>query len=197
MIPHGLYKSDFTGTFGKHETEVAAKRLRGDGDRCGVADLIPYVADDRVKEFVVYCNDLISNDAGFGIDHDFVGFIDDYINYAQILKRKVDVHNFEPFGGRAANSPITVYDVGCATALQHLVFDPRIHYVGIDFGGTPRPKFFRDNCMFVEGGFRDVVHDLKIDPQNAIGIANMSLFYLGSPEDNALFDRTFLRKFVL
>ena len=148
-------------------------------ERCGISTLLQYVAESRRKEFVSYVERLIAEDEGCGIDPSFLGFICDYEQYAKLLERKADVHNPYPASwGYPIEPPLTVYDVGCASALQHVVFDERIHYVGIDIGhGCPDPKFFRPNCTFVRGRFADVVDKLDVHPQSAIGIANMSLYY--------------------
>ena len=168
-----------------------------DDDGCGVPTLIKYVAPERRADFSKYVNALIDS-ADYEFDPTFVGFISDYIAFATILDRKADLQDVRPPWDDRPKPPLTIYDVGCGGALQHLVFDHRIHYVGIDMIGEPEPQFFRPNCRFVKGRFSDVVEGLKIDRQNSIGIANMSLLYFES-DDNALalFDRTFRRKFVL
>jgi hypothetical protein len=159
--------------------------------------LLPYVPEARRKDFRAYVDALIAS-ADYEFDYGFLGFITDYVNYASLLKRKADTQVTAPWDKRPV-PPLTVYDVGCGGALQHLVFDPRIHYVGIDVLNKPEPKFFRDNCRFVHGWFSEVVESLNIDPKNSIGIANMSLLYFSMHDDGclALFDRTFRQKFVL
>jgi hypothetical protein len=96
--------------------------------------LLPYVEEGRRQEFSSYVDQLIETDECFGIDHSFLGFMGDYVQYAALLLRKVDVHD-APWDRQ--RPLLTVYDVGCATALQHVVFDPRILYVGIDMGDQP------------------------------------------------------------
>lgn len=168
-----------------------------DDDGCGVPTLIKYVAPERRADFSKYVNELIES-ADYEFDATFLGFISDYIAFATILNRKVDIHESRPPWDNRPKPPLTIYDVGCGGALQHLVFDPRIHYVGIDMIGEPEPKFFRENCRFVKGRFSDVVESLKIDGRSAVGIANMSLLYFETDDSAlALFDRTFRRKFVL
>ena len=168
-----------------------------DDDGCSLKTLLTFVPDERKKEVRDHVLDVCKN--GCDIDTSFIGFICDYINYAAVLERKLFSHEIDTSrftGGPAQKKPpLTVYDVGCASAFQHLVFDPRIHYVGIDVGHEP--QFFRDNCRFVQGRFADVADQLNIDSEYAIGIANMSLFYLGQPDDWEAFDRLFRRKFVL
>ncbi len=168
-----------------------------DDDGCGVPTLIKYVTPEYRKDFSKYVNELIDS-ADYAFDVTFLGFISDYIHYAGLLERKVSIHDTCPPWDKAPKPPLTIYDVGCGGALQHLVFDPRIHYVGIDMIGEPEPRFFRPNCRFVKGRFSEVVESLKIDPRNSIGIANMSLLYF-APDDDAVqvFDRTFRQKFVL
>jgi len=176
-------------------TEAAAKLVGDDG--CGLETLLTYVSKERRGDLFRYVDEVIEHD-DYEFDYQFLGFIVDYINYAAILKRKVDVHEMRAPWDKDPVPPITVYDVGCSNALQHLVFDPRIHYVGIDMIGEPEPQFFRDNCRFVQGRFSDVAAGLKIDPRNSVGIANMSLLYFVSDDDAiGLFDRTFRQKFVL
>jgi hypothetical protein len=169
-----------------------------DDDRCGIETILKYVSPERRDALLKYISALIDRE-GYNYDHTFLGFIDDYIHYAELLQRKVDLRDVvDPFAGqkgfRPKKPPITVYDVGCAAAIQHLVFDPRIHYVGIDCFG-PEPEFFRENCTFIKGKFGDIVHTLKVNPDD-FGIANMSLAYTCT-EDLPIFDRTFRRKFVL
>lgn len=168
-----------------------------DGEKSGIATLLPFVAAERRPEFVSHVVHIIEEES-YAFDHNFLGFIGDYINYADLLQCKVDLHydHNPPWERHRKKPPITVYDVGCAHALQHLVFDPRVHYVGIDVYGC-EPKFFRENCTFIKGSFKEVVGSLKIDREHAIGIANMSLIYFAGDEECALFDKTFKRKFVL
>jgi hypothetical protein len=170
-----------------------------DDDGCGVPTLLKYVPPENRTDFSKYVNDLIAS-ADYEFDPTFLGFISDYIAFASILDRKVDIHESRPpwDRDRSPRAPLTIYDVGCGGALQHLVFDSRIHYVGIDMIAEPEPKFFRPNCRFVKGRFSDIVESLQIDRQSAIGIANMSLLYFETDDSAlALFDRTFRRKFVL
>jgi hypothetical protein len=168
-------------------------------DGCGYKALLPYVSEDKRKDFDRYVNELIES-APYAFDFDFLGFISDYADYASLLRRKADAHDHLSWPGdrSSASPPLTVYDIGCGGALQHLLFDSRIHYVGIDTLGTPEPKFFRGNCRFIKGKFSDVIKTLDIDRHDAVGIANMSLLYFSSEDPcTELFDRTFRTKFVL
>lgn len=185
------------GEDGKFVTRSTKDIPTSDDDGCGVPTLIKHVAPDQKQAFSKYVNELIES-ADYEFDPTFLGFISDYSAFAAILNHKVDIHEARSPWHKGPKPPLTVYDVGCGGALQHLVFDSRIHYVGIDMIGEPEPQFFRPNCRFVKGRFSDVVASLKIDARNSIGIANMSLLYF-MPDDDALglFDRTFRRKFVL
>ncbi len=170
-------------------------------DQPDIELLLPYVPEPRRKEFVKHIHELCNRDEHRGdIDPSFLGFMRDYFHYSKLLNRKADVHDAAPFltYKKTPLPPITIYDVGCCTALQHLFFDPRLHYVGIDRGLKEEPRFFRDNCTFVKGRFLDVVESLKVDKRYAIGIANMSLLYCQSNQEELdLFDRTFRQKFIL
>lgn len=163
--------------------------------------LLSYVAPEKRAAFAAYVDDLVENDDRFGIDHHELGFMSDYVNFAALLKRKADVADITGgvFGGRRQRERVVVYDVGCCTALQHVLFDPRIDYVGIDVGqgdgDTWAPRFFRDGCTFIRGRFVDVIKTLAI-PRGAVGIANMSLLY-GSADELPAFDAAFRQKFVL
>lgn len=166
-----------------------------DPDKCGLPTLLSFVPEDRHQEVIAHIRMLMSDPAyQADIDGTFLGFLCDYINYADLLHRKLKMHSANYFD-RRPKPPITVVDVGCATALQHVIFDPQIHYIGIDCCRQPEPKFFRPNCTFIQGLFKDVVSQLDIHSE-CYGIANMSLYY-GPQEDLPLFDRTFKRKFVL
>ena len=166
-------------------------------DRCGLETLLEYVASDRRNDLLRHVRDLCDREC-YNYDHTFLGFISDYIHYADLILRQVETHEhlqtFFPGKGKKVPFHITVFDVGCAAALQHLVFDPRIHYVGIDIQERA-PAFFRPNCTYIRGTFGDIVDQLKVGPDD-FGIANMSLLY-GSREDLPAFDRVFTRKFVL
>jgi len=157
--------------------------------------LLRRVPDDRREDFIEYVEKLVCEDDSVGIDMSFLGFIEDYENFAQLLVRKADIREM---GARMGweKQRLTVYDVGCCLALQHVLFDPRINYVGIDIM-KETPRFFRDGCTFIQGRFSDVVGQLAINPTTAIGISNMSLLYGSPAEESALFDRTFRKKFVL
>ena len=164
-----------------------------DGSRCGIYELHPRVPEERRKEFVSYVEAIIEAES-YAFDPNFLGFIRDYIAYNDLIAGRANL----PLGLGQERPPTTVYDVGCAHALQHLVFAPWIHYVGIDVSETgPGVKFFRDNCTFIKGAWRDVAPTLKIQRECAVGIANMSLIYFAGPDEIELFDRTFKRKFVV
>lgn len=170
-----------------------------------------YVPAERVGDYRAYVKELYANFGHvFVVDETSPGFIDDYMNYAALLKRKAKLHGLHEKCAREIcerlghtplpnlRPPLTVYDVGCGTALQHLLFDPAIHYVGIDMYAHVEPRFFRPNCRFVHGRFADVAEGLQIDTHNSVGIANMSLlYYRGDGDDLPVFDRTFRHKFVL
>ena len=162
-----------------------------DPDKCGLSTLLTFVPEDRHKEVIAYVRMLMCDSAyQADIDETFLGFLCDYINYADLLHRKLQTHGY-----CGSKPPITIVDVGCATALQHLIFDSRIHYIGIDGSEQPEPRFFRPNCAYIQGHFRGVVDKIDVHSE-CYGIANMSLYY-GPEDDLALFDRTFKRKFVL
>lgn len=166
-------------------------------DGCGLRTLLMHVTEARRADMLAYVQELIDA-ADYQFDSDFLGFISDYIAYAHILNAKADLQEVRPPWSSQKKAPLTVYDVGCGGALQHLVFDERVHYVGIDMIGEPEPKFFRDNCRFVKGRFSEVLPSLDIKRNSAVGIANMSLLYFRSDDDALdLFDRTFKRKIIL
>jgi len=172
-------------------------KMAVEDDGCGLQTLLMYVSEARRKDFLAYASDLIDS-ADYEFDPGFVGFISDYIAYAHILNVKAELQEFRPPWSSQKKAPLTVYDVGCGGALQHLVFNERVHYVGIDMIGEPEPKFFRDNCRFVKGRFSEVLPSLGIERDSAVGIANMSLLYFRTDDDALdLFDRTFKRKIIL
>lgn len=147
---------------------------------------------EQQEDFRKYTLDLLEKDQWYSIDPEFLGFLEDYQDYASIIQRHIWV---DPL--TKVPREYTIYDVGCATALQHIFFDKCPGYVGIDYPGPPTPRFFRPNCKFVEGRFSDVVGTLGIDPNKSIGIANMSLLYRGGgPKDLEAFDQAFKRKFI-
>jgi hypothetical protein len=159
--------------------------------------LLSRVDESQGDDFASYVRGLVDDDDRFGIDLDCLGFMDDYVHIAALAKRKAEVADLaaDPlFGGRRER--VTVFDVGCCTALQHVLFDDRVRYVGIDDNGDFRPRFFRSRCEFVHGYLRDVAASLSIG-SNDIGVANMSLLYTASADDRALFDRLFRRKIIL
>lgn len=167
--------------------------------------LLPYVAEGRRAEFRAYVDEYL-RDNETGLDHGYLGFLDDYVNYASLLVRKASIQGaghgamHHMLGTKRCADcppPLTVYDVGCGSAFQHVLFDPRIRYVGIDHGGRREPRFFRDGCTYIRATFSDIVEALAVDPENSIGIANMSLYYMHPEGDLAVFDRTFRRKFIL
>ena len=170
--------------------------MRNEFGNADVWTLLSFVPDDKKQEVSDYI-DAISKDERymFDADHTFVGFMGDYINYADILVQMAKIQMIgNPFL-KKRGPPLIVYDVGCSTALQHIVFDPMIHYVGIDYG-QPEPMFFRENCSYVEGKFSEVLEKLNINPYTSVGIANMSLLYGLDDSELKVFDKVFRRKFV-
>ena len=202
MNPETFVACGEDGKFVTKTTEDIPVPMLDDGEKCGLSTLLKYVSAERRQDLLDYVS-VLFDEEGHSYDHTFLGFISDYIHYAELLQRKVEMRDVDPFEGRigfrAKRPPITVYDVGCAAALQHLVFDSRIHYVGIDIRARTKPDdgpmIFRDNCTFIKGKFGDVVDQLKVNPDD-VGIANMSLIYTCG-QDLPVFDRTFRRKFIL
>jgi hypothetical protein len=165
-------------------------------DAVGICDhaatLLRYVPEDKRDEFKSYLSEAVELGRG-DIDWDFLGFMDDYENIAQLVQART--HQETSF---SAEHAYTVYDVGCANAWQHVFFPMARKYVGIDcLMPRPEPRFFVGDCEFVLGRFAEVMDKLAIDPENSIGIANMSLVYVGRPDDLAAFDRAFKRKIIL
>jgi hypothetical protein len=157
--------------------------------------LLRHVAPERREAFLAYVRELVDNDETWGIDGAFLGFMEDYEQIASLLVRKAQVKAV-PLFGVSDGGRLVVYDVGCATALQHVVFDSAIEYVGIDFM-QPEPRFFRDGCRYVSGRFSEVLGSLAIDRKYAVGVANMSLLYCAPRTELEAFDAAFDMKIVL
>jgi hypothetical protein len=158
--------------------------------------LLRHVTSERREAFLAYVRELVDNDV-WGIDGAFLGFMEDYEYIASLLVRKAQVKAM-PLFGVSDGGRLVVYDVGCATALQHVFFDNAIEYVGIDFM-QPEPRFFRDGCRYVSGRFSEVVTNgsLAIDRKYAVGVANMSLLYCAPRSELEAFDAAFDMKIVL
>jgi hypothetical protein len=167
------------------------------------------------ENFKAYLEHLVQYDKCFGIDMTFLGFIEDYILLSKLLsnhsyssrKQKKRSKATENDGLIAniipsPNRSFIVFDIGCAAAVQHVLFKKCAKYVAVDYG-MPKPKFFTDNCTFVKGKFSQLIkskqlvipEDTNID---VFGIANMSLLYQrGNEEDISLFNQVFKRKFII
>ncbi len=141
-------------------------------------------------------------------------YAEDYVAIANMLKRRTFLYDklIETLCTKLMVEilpPPTVYDVGCGLALQHILFDECIAYVGIEScPDIAEPKFFRNNCKFIRGKFSEVLPKLELGQSlyrstlgksayTAYGIANMSLAYLGTQEEMKLFDKAFSLKVVL
>ena len=148
-------------------------------------------------EFIQYVNDLLKKDQWYGIDADFLGFMEDYASLRDLIER----HIVEPttdgrcmWGGRN----FIIYDVGCATAIQHVFFGKCKGYVGISPPGPPIPRFFLPKCSFYSGYLSEFVVHTEIDYDNSFGIANMSILYDRNERDELeIFNRVFKRKFII
>lgn len=143
--------------------------------------------------------DAAEDSAGCDIDDSFLGFIEDYVDLAAIVERHTIIL---PSGAEKClglkSHAWTVYDVGCATGFQHVLFPFAVRYVGIDGwfpNGPPTPLL--PNAEFIHGRFADIADSLKIERDWSFGIANMSLAYLGRDDDLEAFDRLFLHKFMI
>ena len=154
-----------------------------------------YVPQKHSLDFEAYVKKLVLEDRSMSIDYEFLGFMSDYENIAKIVDRKT----IQPVPGITKGARYTIYDVGCCTALQHVMFPMALGYVGIDNNPFQEdPRFFLPNCSFVRGTFSEVVSALSIDKDRSIGIANMSLLYTPSAQKElAAFDAAFSRKVVL
>lgn len=163
-----------------------------------LVDAAPPERRDEVREYIHW---LLDNDEWFGIDHTFLGFMDDYEHIAALVNARIHVTppsaKPSPFTFLDLDRNYTVYDIGCASALQHLFFGRAKGYVGVSLGLFPEPKFFLPNCRFVRGRFSEVVGTLNIG-RDAIGIANMSILYDRDTRGELdAFDKVFTRKIVL
>ncbi|MCK9567589.1 hypothetical protein M0R72_01405 [Candidatus Pacearchaeota archaeon] len=147
-------------------------------------------------EFIRYVNDLLDKDQWYGIGPDFLGFMDDYVSLRDLIER----HIVEPSDGIISwkESNFIIYDVGCATAIQHVFFGKCKGYVGISPPGPPIPQFFLPRCSFYSGYLSEVVDEMDIDYENSFGIANMSILYDRRESDELeIFNRVFKRKFII
>jgi hypothetical protein len=155
------------------------------------------------ENFKAYMGSVIKNDECFGIDATFLGFIEDYYLLAKMMKNHC--YGKKPYSTHRIPRPyrnFIIYDIGCATAFQHVFFKKCTKYIAIDYN-IPKPEFFTDNCQFVNGKFSDLIKsgeliipgDTDVD---VFAIANMSLLYqAGNEEDVELFNKLFKRKFII
>jgi hypothetical protein len=161
--------------------------------------LLQALPKNRRDEFEAYIDQLVRNDEHYGIDHTFLGFIVDYYYLSRILQQHIIQETADKLIFIPARN-FLVFDIGCAAAVQHVFFSKCSGYVGIDMSiGPQEPKFFCDNCTFISGRFADLVKsgELKI-PDDAFGIANMSLLYqYGNEEDIEWFNEVFKHKFII
>ena len=86
------------GKFVTKTTEDIPRPLEEDDDRCGLNTLLKYVSEDRRKDFLDYVS-VLFDEEGHRYDHSFLGFIDDYIHYAELFQRKVDLRDIRPLRG--------------------------------------------------------------------------------------------------
>lgn len=148
---------------------------------------------DKRDDFIQYVKNLLTNDQWYGIDEEFLGFIDDYISLRDLIER----HIIEPSDMWQERNFI-IYDVGCAAALQHVFFGKCKGYVGINPPGPPIPQFFLPKCSFYSGYLSEVINELDIDYENSFGIANMSILYSSNCDSELeLFNKSFKRKFII
>ena len=152
--------------------------------------------EEKRAEFRALVN-AAEDSPGCDIDDGFLGFIEDYVDLAAIIER----HTIRWPEGTGpiflAQHTWTVYDVGCASGFQHVLFPFAVRYVGIDGwfpNGLPTPLL--PNAEFIHGRFADIADSLKVEREWSFGIANMSLAYLGRQDDLEAFDRLFLHKFM-
>ena len=151
-----------------------------------------------IKWVYSYCNTL-----GHDTDESFLGFLDDYLDLAHILERHTIITpkglNLKyDLSALISDHVWTVYDIGCASALQHVFFPFATKYIGIDQYSNEGQQFFRSNCEFIKGNFADIYKDLNINRNTSFGIANMSFLYDRDREGNlAAFDACFKHKYVI
>jgi hypothetical protein len=172
--------------------------------------LLRHVPEDRKAEFSAYMVECMNAEYS-DIEPMFMGFMDDYEKISELFESRFEsgLHSkkWRQEHGRRPEDLIclpnyphyTVYDVGCAEALQHVFFSKAAGYVGID--GCHRSfevKFVYPNCRYVQGMFSTVVDDLNIDPDKSIGIACMSILYhRDKKKELEAFDRAFKHKVVI
>ena len=156
-----------------------------------LADQLPKESRPELREYI---KELLSIDQWYGIDPTFLGFMEDYAALAKIIGQ----HIYEAHPGIIDEKNFVIYDIGCATALQHVFFGKCTGYVGVSPPGPPIPKFFIPNCKFYSGYLSDVVDSMEIDYDNSFGIANMSILYNhNEASELEIFNRVFKRKFVI
>jgi hypothetical protein len=155
--------------------------------------LLSKIPPERHQEYRDYL-DWIAEQDGFLLDYEFLGFMDDYQKLAEMLESHILSATPEFMLPRDPN--FTVFDVGCSTALQHVLFGRMDAYIGIESYPLPEYRFFTDNATVIPGKFSDVIEGLEI-PRNAVGIAHMSLLYQsGNEKDIQIFNQTFKRKWI-
>ena len=155
--------------------------------------LVSRLPEDMRAEFRAWVDEASETS---DIDDSFLGFIADYVDLAAILERHTI--RLVPDAERCLCIPSrtwTVYDVGCASGFQHVLFPFADRYVGIDAWG--KQKAFLPNCEFVRGRFAEVADSLRVDRDRSFGIANMSLAYTGRDDDLEAFDRVFKHKYII
>lgn len=144
-------------------------------------------------EFIEYVNDLLRKDQWYGIDPEFLGFMEDYVALSSLLEK----HIIEP-SDFCIGKNFVIYDVGCATAIQHVFFSKFKGYVGISPSGPPIPKFFLPKCSFYSGYLSEVINHIDIDYENSFGIANMSILYqCRNSNELEIFNKSFKRKYIM
>ncbi len=141
---------------------------------------------DPGTEFLSWVDELIDiHGEEWQMDHEFLGFIKDYYHISQLLS------------GYHADK-LTIVDVGCGAALQHVFFKDFKRYIAIDHEFA-HVKLFTDNAEFINKEFSDLLtyEELIIEPELTIGIANMSLLY--NPRLDVIweFNNFFMRKIIL
>ncbi len=144
-------------------------------------------------ELKSYIDDLLLN-GNMDIDDTFLGFLEDYKAYADIIIPRI-LDGYPPF---LQKRNFTIIDVGCAVGIQHVFFEKCERYIGIDTYISPFVKGTTDNATFIKGKFSSLVSSGQlVIPDNAIGIANMSLLYSNNKDgDIELFKNSFKRMFI-
>lgn len=179
--------------------------MREERNHCEL--LLSHVPEDRKAEFSAYMVECMNAEYS-DIEPTFMGFMDEYEKIAELFESRFESGLYskkwrlEHQGDLVCfpDAPhYTVYDVGCAEALQHVFFDKAAGYVGID--GCHRShevKFVYPNCRYIQGMFSTVVDSLEIDPDKSLGIACMSVLYtVDKKKELEAFDRAFKHKIVI